>query len=88
VAGGGGLAWLVAGGLWPEVAAFWANATLRTTELSTATQVTVPAAKRQTAGCAKIGFIFASSIRSAEAALVHDQRKTDRFGLPQLFTSC
>jgi hypothetical protein len=64
VAGGGGLAWLTAGGLWAEVAAFSANATLRKTELSTATHMT--------AWSAKVGFIFASSIGSVDAALMHD----------------
>jgi hypothetical protein len=61
VAGGGGLAWLAAGGLWAEVAAFSANATLRKTELSTATHVTILGAKQRTARSAKVGFIFASS---------------------------
>jgi hypothetical protein len=77
VAGGGGLAWLAAGELWAGVAAFSANATLRKTELSTATHVTILAAKQRTAWSAKVGFIFASSIGSGEAALMHDQPKTD-----------
>jgi hypothetical protein len=64
VEGGGGLAWLTAGGLWAEVAAFSANATLRKTELSTATHMT--------AWSAKVGFIFASSIGSVDDALMHD----------------
>ena len=75
VAGGGGLAWLAAGGLWPEVAAFSANATLRKTELSTATPVTILAAKQRTAWSAKVGFIFASSIGSVDAVLMHNQPK-------------
>ena len=77
VAGGGGLAWMAAGGLWAEGAAFSANATLRKTELSTATHVTILAAKQRTAWSAKVGFIFASLIESVDAALMHDQPKTD-----------
>jgi hypothetical protein len=77
VAGGGGLAWMAAGGLRAEGAAFSANATLRKTELSTATHVTILAAKQRTAWSAKVGFIFASSIESVDAALMHDQPKTD-----------
>jgi hypothetical protein len=56
VADGGGSVWLAAGGLWAEV---WANATLRKTELSTATDVTILAAKQRTAWSVKVGFIFA-----------------------------
>ena len=67
MAGGGGLAWLAAGGLWAEVAASSANAALRNTELNTVTHVTIPAAKQRTAWSAKAGFIFASSIESADA---------------------
>jgi hypothetical protein len=75
--GGEGLVWLAAGGLWAEVAAFSANATLRKTELSTATHVMILAAKQRTAWSAKFGLIFASSIGSGDAALMHDQPKTD-----------
>jgi hypothetical protein len=66
VAGAGGLAWLIAGGLRAEFAASWANAGLKTTELSTAAQVTIRvtilALKRRPTPSAKAGLIFASSI--------------------------
>jgi hypothetical protein len=88
VADGGGSAWPAAGGLWAEVAAFWANATLRKTELSTATHVTILAAKPRKAWSVKVVFIFAFSIESVDGALMHDQSKTDRFGLPRLLTFC